>query len=241
MKNNKLLSEAFTEMAPHYEETMDSELRKFWGWSYDHFVKKLIEHTTIREGDTVLDIATGTAVIPLTLSNQDPKWRKIIGLDITPAMLKRANEKIGFNPNKSSIHLACASAMVMPFPGESFDVITCGLATHHMDVPKLISEIFRLLKPNGSLTIADVGASPTWRFFLVRLFIKLLAFFYFLPTEGFARAWSEASAVSNILTAAGWENALEAAGFNDIEVIKLSTSRPFVPEPLVLRAIKNQN
>lgn len=226
-------------MAPHYEETVDNELRKFWGWSYDQFVKKLIEHTTIRAGDTILDIATGTAVIPRKLSKGEPKWGKIIGLDITPAMLKRAKEKIGYSPNKN-IHLTCASAMVMPFPSESFHVITCGLATHHMDVPLLISEISRLLKPNGSLTIADVGASPMWKYSLVKLPIRLLALLYFLPAEGFARAWSEASAVSNILTAAGWKNTLKDAGFDDIEVIKLSTSRPFIPEPLVLRATKNQ-
>ena len=167
-------------MAPHYEETVDSELQRFWGWSYDHFVEKIIEHTPIQAGDSILDIATGTAVIPMRLSNGDAAQNKIIGLDITPAMLKRAKKKIEHDRNGSCIHLSCGSAVVMPFPNESFGVITCGLATHHMDIPKMISEISRLLKHNVALTIADVGASSVWKSPLVQLPVRILAFFYIL-------------------------------------------------------------
>ena len=53
--------------------------------------------------------------------------------------------------------------MQIPLGADSFDVVMCGLGTHHMDVPLLLSEIRRVLRSEGHLVMADVGAPAAWR------------------------------------------------------------------------------
>lgn len=94
MKEQENVIEAFTELAPRYERVVDGELNRFWGWSYTEFVDRLIESTPIADGDTILDLATGTSVIPRRLVERVKKDLRIVGLDITARMLKRGKEKI---------------------------------------------------------------------------------------------------------------------------------------------------
>ena len=93
VKNDRLI-QAFKEMTPRYEAAVNNELQRFWGWSYLNFVDKLIDITPIHEHDTVLDVATGTAVIPMRLLEQNRIADFIVGLDITLDMLRNASKHI---------------------------------------------------------------------------------------------------------------------------------------------------
>lgn len=234
MDNKTMLQEAFAEMAPRYETLVDGELNRFWGWRYDQFVNRLLKETEIVEGQTVLDVATGTAMIPMKLVGRYGNSIRVVGLDITLAMLRRG-KKLLDNPD---VGLVCASAMAMPYGAHSFDVVMCGLATHHMDIPVLISEIKRTLKPGGKLTIADVGGSAVWRLPIVRFFLKVMAFVYFLAVENVARAWAEADGVSNVLCAEDWANLLFQMGFNEVTVVELPSKFKWIPSPLIIKAIR---
>ncbi len=64
MKEKQAIQEAFTELSSHYEEAVDGELNLFWGWSYHKFLEELVNQTTFQENQKILDIATGTLVIP---------------------------------------------------------------------------------------------------------------------------------------------------------------------------------
>jgi ubiquinone/menaquinone biosynthesis C-methylase UbiE len=238
LNRNRVIENAFTGMAPKYEETVDSELRRIWGWSYQEFVNQLLDLTIIEDDDFVLDIATGTGVIPQRLCKIRSNGNRYVGLDITPTMLQHANSKIRGKSCAKNIRLTCASAEVMPFKKESFNQVTCGLATHHMDTKRLISEIFRVLRPGGKVIIADVGAAPTWKLPLVKFLLKLVILFYFLPKEGLARAWAESISVSNMMTAEEWEEAIHQAGFLDIKVKKLKSNHFWAPAPIALKACK---
>jgi ubiquinone/menaquinone biosynthesis C-methylase UbiE len=229
---------AFTELSPRYEQVVDGELKKFWGWSYTGFIDNLISLSQIQDEDVVLDVATGTGVIPLRLAEKGKTGGKIIGLDITQAMLKRAQAKIRASATPLPIELTCASAMNMPYQDAYFDVILCGLASHHLDVPVVLAEMKRLLKPGGRLNIADVGGASSWRLPMVNGLIRLATFAYFLPKEGYARAKSEAGALSNVLSADEWKENLEQLGFIHIIISNLPTSHSWFPTPLVIQARK---
>ena len=238
MDDKKAIENAFAEMAPKYEKVVDNELRRIWGWTYQEFVNQLVQMTTIEENDTVLDIATGTGVIPLRLSKERANGNRYVGLDITPTMLQHASQKVQQSPFQKNIQLTCASAMVMPFRNDTFHQITCGLATHHMDTSVLIAEMIRVLRPGGRITVADVGAGPSWKSPVIRFFLRLVAWAYFLPAEGFSRAWAEATAVSNMMTAEQWQSALERAGFVEVEVHKMDSRHAWAPAPIALKASK---
>lgn len=241
MNEKENIVETFTELAPRYEEVVNAELNRFWGWSYEGFVKQLIQATTIPEKGKMLDLATGTGVIPITIATSVPGTMRIHGLDITMSMLARARKKLASGDILNQIDLVCASAMDIPYASESFDLVTCALATHHMDVSLLLSESWRILGKNGMLSIADVGGSKLWKSPIVKFFLRIAAFVYFLFQENINRAWAEADAVSNVRSKEEWFDLLTTIGFRNIKITKLKSKYRWVPEPLVIQAIKSNS
>ena len=236
MKEKQAIQGAFTEMSSHYEEVVDGELNFFWGWSYQSFLEELVKHTSILPGQKVLDIATGTSVIPRKLLEQEIPGIQITGLDITESMLRQGRGKILAADNGDAVQLVCGDAMALPCAGDSFDVVVSGLASHHMDIPLMLSEMKRVLKPGGLLSIIDVGTSPLWNTRVFQGFAKLIAFIFFLIKDSPTRAWAEAAAVRNLRTPEGWENDLTRAGFKEIRVIKLRSKYRWAPEPLSIQS-----
>lgn len=239
MNEKKLIIDTFEELSPRYEEVVDAELNLFWGWRYSQFVETLLKMTPIHEEDRVLDIATGTGVIPTKISNENGAVRSLHGLDITYGMLRRAKAKFAEAQVQREIRLSCASAMEMPYAHRSFDLVFCGLATHHMSVPKLLSEMYRILGDEGRIAVADVGGSPLWKIPGVKMLLRIGAFAYFYFQENKDRAWAEASAISNIRTKEEWHALLLEAGFEQISITKLKSKYRWIPDPLVLHAKKN--
>jgi len=238
-KNN--IIETFTELAPRYEEVVNAELGRFWGWSYTGFVNQLIQATPIPDSGKMLDLATGTGVIPIKVTTEGSNKRRVHGLDITMSMLARAKQKIVSGNVQNQIDLICASAMDIPYASESFDLVTCALATHHMDIRLLLSESWRILANCGNLSIADVGGSNLWKSPIVKAILRIAAFVYFLFQENIHRAWAEAEAVSNVRSKEEWFDLLVETGFRNIKITKLKSKYRWVPEPLVIQATKSNS
>ena len=198
LQEKDILVEAFTDMAPDYERKVNSELNLFWGWSYQGFVKELIERTPIFKTDTILDVATGTGVISHHLAREGRSQNHIHALDITYPMLKRARDRFENSNIGDEGELICASAMDMPYNEGTFSLVICGLATHHMEVEKFVFESHRILTSDGRLSIIDVGGSLNWNIPGVKFLIRIVAYLYFLITENHSRAWAESSAISNV-------------------------------------------
>ncbi|MBS3750002.1 MAG: class I SAM-dependent methyltransferase, partial [Anaerolineales bacterium] len=195
-----------------------------------------------KAGDLILDIATGTAVIPreLVKKNEYPDMR-IIGLDITESMLKQGKKEIHSDQFSSPINLTCGDAVALPFCNGSFDVIVTGLASHHMNIPDLLSEVQRVLKPDGFFSMIDVGTSPLWKSVIVRSVLRVIAFTYFLFKENYSRALAEASALSNVQTIQDWEKDLNDKGFNSIKTTLLDAKYKWFPEPFAILANKEKS
>ncbi len=234
-EKNKII-QAFTNMASRYEEVVDSELHNFWGWSYKGVVDVLFKDLPVNNNDKILDIATGTGVIPDRLMKDGVLSDHIHGLDITMAMLEQAQRRFIGAIKQGQINLVCATAMKMPYANESFTLAICGLATHHMSVEKLLQEIHRILQKGGRLTIADAGGMLYWKIPGVKFLLKLAAFIYFSITDDRSRAWSEADAVSNVRSREEWFSLLLQNGFEDISIVKLKSKFSWISAPLIIKA-----
>ncbi|NOX60652.1 MAG: methyltransferase domain-containing protein [Chloroflexi bacterium] len=254
MDERTAVIEAFTEMAPGYEETVDQELRLFWGVGYQEFIDRFLAMIDVNEGDVVLDIATGTGVIPRSLAPRMKGDGKIVGLDITPEMLSNARDKLRRLGVDGSIHLVCGSGMEMPLETDSFDVAICGLGTHHMNVPLLASEVKRVLKPGGRFIMADVRATDFWRTLPGRLLLRGLLLSYNwlvrraersgdgeINAYGLkmtrTRAQAELEAFNNVRTTGEWRTLLESLGFSSIETEEFAALRRIYPGGLILKAV----
>ncbi len=232
-KEQQHVIDAFTDLAPDYEKKMDSELNLFWGWSYKQLIDTLLESCKNTQYERILDLATGKLIIPRAILSFYPSVKQVVGLDITYRMLHLGKNNLD---KKSPVELLCASALDIPINSKSFDLVTCALATHHMDVKRLLSEIYRILDLNGNVFIVDVGASKTWTNPIVRFFIQILAFIYFLFRENINRAWAEAEALPNIRTSEDWKNELKKAKFSEIKITKLKSRRLWIPDPILIQA-----
>jgi len=228
--------EAFTELAPRYERTMDRELRFMWGLGYRDFVRRLVRAAEIREGSCVLDLCTGTAVIPLSLGAETGVDVRVVGLDLTPAMLQQGARGIAQAPARSRISLVCGSAMAIALADGSVDAVTCGLGMHHLDVRRTLIEIRRVLAPGGCLILGLVGVPALWRTsWGGRIVLGGIRAFYRL-THGGPRAQAETEAFYNIHTEVEWREILPAYGFDDIAITEIPSRWRWGPSALFVKA-----
>lgn len=239
MSNTQSVIAAFTELAGRYEQTVDRELRQFWGIGYEAFIAQLIARLDVADAGLTLDVATGRGVIPLALTRQ-PGWAgRIVGVDITAAMLAGASAELTARGADGPIRLVCGSGMALPFADDTFDTAICALATHHMAVPVLLGELCRVLRPGGRLLIADVALASLFQTAAGRLLLRVLAWWYG-RREGAARMQAEMEAVPNMLTPAQWAAALRDAGFSDAQLTTVPARRSWYPPGVLAQAAANK-
>jgi ubiquinone/menaquinone biosynthesis C-methylase UbiE len=230
--------EAFSQLAPAYEATMQQELKQFWGINYLDFIHELVSIADIQAGERVLDIATGTARIPRQVVESAAQPGQVIGLDITFAMLAEGRARIEEHVRYQDIRLVCGSALDLPFDRGSLDVILCGLGTHHIQVPRLLAEMRRVLKPGGKLVLADVCASRFWRSRPGNFIIQFLVQRYRAANQN-ARADAEAEAFPNARTMQEWLDIFKANGFTRIEIKEVKPRLPWYPSGFQARVQAN--
>ena len=112
----------------------------------------------------VLDLATGTADVLLTLKKKCPRVRCCMGIDPARKMLDIGREKIRARGWEDHIMLLPADAMYLPFRNEWFDVVTIAFGIRNVpDVLAGLREMHRVLRPGGRALILEFSLPrPTW-------------------------------------------------------------------------------
>ena len=145
-----------------------------WTTSEPSFREILLAQVEPARGACVLDLGCGTGTFALALQQRRPDL-SIVGLDADIGVLTIARRK-GDMAN-SAILWQHGNAVRMPFAGGAFDVVTCSLFFHHL-LPaakvRVAHEIWRVLKPNGSLHVADWTTPRQLRCSLGFLLVQLL-------------------------------------------------------------------
>lgn len=116
----------------------------------------ILEFAAPKGTEKTLDIATGPGFTAFALAR---KVSHVVATDLTPEMVTKAAE-LAQEQAIDNITFSVAAAESLPFATASFDLVTCRLAPHHFqDVPKFLSEVYRVLRTEGHFCLVD-SVSP---------------------------------------------------------------------------------
>lgn len=100
----------------------------------------------------MLDVGCGTGTL-LALQSRDARAERLIGLDYSPVMVRRANEKFAA---ADRLHCIQGDSERLPLADASIDVITCCNSFHHYPHQAQVLRGFRrVLRPGGMLVLID--------------------------------------------------------------------------------------
>ncbi len=126
--------------------------------------RRMIAMADISAGERVLDIGTGTGVVALEAAKAAGDRGKCIGVDLSEKMLASARGNACRENLTKRIEFIAMDAESLQFETASFDVVLSLFALLHFPNPAIaLSEMFRVLKPGGTLaeesSLARAGSS----------------------------------------------------------------------------------
>lgn len=135
-----------------------------WGRTSDDYAKyrdiypqefydKIVGRGLCTTGQKVLDIGTGTGVLPRNMYRYGAEWT---GTDISENQIETAKKlSVGMN-----IEYYAVPTEKLDFPDNSFDVITACQCFWYFDHEKVMPDFFRMLKPDGRILVLYMAWLP---------------------------------------------------------------------------------
>jgi len=163
------------------------------------------EFADIKKGDTVVDLGAGAGNDVFVARALTGETGKVIGLDMTPEMIKMANEnkvKLGYE----NVEFKYGEIESMPLENGLADVVVSNCVLNLVpDKDKAFAEIYRILKPGAHFCVSDIVLQGT------------------LPSGLKESATMYAGCVAGALQKEDYLKSIEKAGFTNIEIKKSKT------------------
>jgi ubiquinone/menaquinone biosynthesis C-methylase UbiE len=189
------------------------------------WVPALLDLAELQAGERVLDVACGTGVVSRLAARRVAPRGTVTGLDLNEGMLAVAM-RLPLPPDLT-IDWHHGSALALPFPDTTFDVVLCQQGLQFFpDRLKALAEMHRVLAPTGRVALsAWTGLSP----------------YFTAQREALARylgaeAASTSAAAFSLGDAKEFRRLLESAGFREVVVQPVRMTLRFPsPEEFLLR------
>jgi ubiquinone/menaquinone biosynthesis C-methylase UbiE len=164
------LIETYRKKAKHYDIT--SRLYPAPGYPQRGQRHRAVQALGLRPGDSVVDIACGTGLNFSLLEQVVGPDGRIVGVDLTDAMLAQAQRRIETN-GWSNVSLVQADAAEFGFPTEVNAILSTYALSHVPECGDVIAHGAEALSPGGRWVVLDLkvpGSAPRW---LVQLGIAI--------------------------------------------------------------------
>lgn len=114
--------------------------------------------------DRALDFGCGTGDLTERLL-EEGRAKRVVGVDITPGMLRRARRKASAGGYAARVRHMIANGERLPFADAAFDLVVSAFVMRNVGHREMAyREIVRVLKPGGSLVQLELG-QPAEGFF----------------------------------------------------------------------------
>jgi demethylmenaquinone methyltransferase/2-methoxy-6-polyprenyl-1,4-benzoquinol methylase len=220
---SRKVREMFTRIAPRYDflnHVLSLEMDRLWRARTARILRPILG----KEDARILDLCCGTGDLSFALQRQ-AKGR-VWGADFAHSMLVRAKQKgqleAGPMPATWRIPFVEADALSMPFADHSFDLVTTAFGFRNLaNYQTALREIFRLLKPGGTVAILEfTEPAPGWFADLYQWYFRKV-----LPRLGGLISGDRAayaylpSSVSRFLRSEELTDLIERTGFEDTRAL----------------------
>jgi len=119
-------------------------------------LRMIVEAARAAPGDTLLDVACGPGIVVCAFA---PHVREATGIDVTPAMLERA-QKLAADKGLSNVTWRQGDVYSLPYDDGSFTIVTTRFSFHHFLEPaRVLREMVRVCAPEGRVVVIDEYAS----------------------------------------------------------------------------------
>lgn len=132
-------------------------------------------------GRKILDVACGTGDLAITVANAGDKTTEITAGDFSREMIEIGKAKIKKAELDATIVMEFSDALNLTYHDNSFDGVTCAFGVRNFaDLDRGLSEMIRVLKPDGLLVILEFTQPSN------RVFSALYKFYFtrMLPAVG---------------------------------------------------------
>jgi demethylmenaquinone methyltransferase/2-methoxy-6-polyprenyl-1,4-benzoquinol methylase len=161
-RTRERLIETYRHKAKRYDLT--ARISPVPGYPQHRLRLRAVRALSLRPGDFVIDVACGTGLnFPLLQQAIGPDGR-IIGVDMTDAMLARAQERIDTNGWRN-VSLAQSDAAEFDFPTRADAIVSTYALTQVPDAATVIRRGAAALAEGGRYVVLDLkipGAAPRW-------------------------------------------------------------------------------
>lgn len=155
-----LVASVFHSVAAKYDvmnDLMSFGIHRLWK-------RFTIDNSAIRTGQRVLDIAGGTGDLTAAFSRRVGPTGEVVLADINNSMLTVGRDKLRNLGIVDNVRYVQADAEALPFPDDSFDVITIAFGLRNVtDKSAALASMYRVLKPGGRLLVLEFSKpEPQW-------------------------------------------------------------------------------
>jgi ubiquinone/menaquinone biosynthesis C-methylase UbiE len=120
----------------------------------DRLTDLLIQRIGVGPGDEVLDVGCGIGKPAFRLALAT--GAAVVGISINRGEVEQATERAHAEGLDGQVRFTYADGMAIPFPDASFDAVWALESIMHMNRPRAVAEMARVVKPGGRIVLTDL-------------------------------------------------------------------------------------
>jgi arsenite methyltransferase len=180
---------------------------------------------SIKKGETILDLGSGAGFDCFLAASQSGETGKVIGVDVTPEMVKQAKMNAA-KGNFKNVEFKVGEIEKLPVEDESIDLIISNCVINLSNrKEQVFKEAYRVAKPNGRMMISDI------------ILLKDLPDFIKNSVDGYIVC------IAGAVTKQRYLEAIRKAGFVDITIHKQASfpMELMLNDPIAKKIISENN